>query len=591
MKTSRYLLISITYLVFSSTCWSTSMLFEVHPSTRTISCIAKNGDGLVVGTTGGLVIMNTCGKQVMLPGTPIRQIVSDGATGFFIASDKGLFHFEDGVLSKLWDEPVTSILVQKRSLFIGGLGGRIAKYYRNMVADYVKLPSQSPVHSIVCDNGRLLAATVQGLWSFEKSKYEEEKLSDDSLHEVITSVASLGGRLFAGTPAGLFEHRKGWQRLGRGQSGSIHVNSLTSDDKGTIYVATAGDGLYRLHRHRLGHIANSVEFATAIALQGKQLVVGTISKGVLRQNKTRYPLYTLDEEPPGNAITSLAFAEETKTLVVGTFDNGVGLSKDDEWQHYRAEDGVIASNWISHVASPGKGILLRHSDGTVHCRYTGDHFRQLGPKDGWPKEWTSSLGTCGWRSWAGTYSAFFLRSANSWRTVNPKPTLHGNIILDVALLDEEAWVATHRNGLYRWNALEDKWRKYTLGSGLTDTWITCVQSFNGEIWAGTFSGGICRLASTEEDRLKHPKDFLDSSLWEHHLDGKGINCLFVADEKLWVGTQSGLYCWDGKEFTNFGQREGLPSHTIWSITSDGERLWVGTDVGLCSAALEDMRRF
>ena len=591
MKVTKLLIIATICLAFTNPCWSSKALFAIHPSTRTVSCIGHSEQGLVVGTTGGLVIVNHNGRQVLLPGTPIRKIVSDGALGLFIATDKGLFYMEDSKLSKLWDKPVTSVLLQKRCLFLGSLNGRIVKYYRNIAVDFVKLPSQSPVHSIINDNGRLLAATVQGLWSFEKGQSQEEKLSDDTMHEVVTTLSSLGGRVFAGTPDGLFELRGKWQRLGGKRSRSIHVNSITAGDRGRVYVATAGDGLYSLQGTRLRHLRDSISFGTALRQYNNELYVGTITDGLLKHSKRPQAVYELNEEPPGNAITSLAYADETETLVVGTFDNGVGLAKGESWQNYRVENGKLRSNWISHVASPGKGVMLRHSDGSVFCQYTGDHFRKLGPKDGWPKEWTSSLGTCGWRSWAGTYSAFFLRSASSWKTVNPKPTLHGNIVLDVELLGNEAWVATHRNGLYRWDSLKNHWRKYTLGSGLTDTWVTSVESFNGEIWAGTFSGGLCRLASTEEERTNHPKDFLDSSLWEHHLNGKGVNCLFVAGEKLWIGTQSGLFCWDGKQFSQYGLGEGLPSQTVWAITSDGERLWVGTDVGLCSASLEEMGSF
>ena len=592
MRYAQTFILITVLLLHPSLAQCNKAVFRVHPSTRTVSAVAAAMSDMLVGTTGGLLIVNDEGKRLLLAGIPIRQIISDGATGAYIATDYGLYHWDESVLSKLWDKPVTSVIVKNRCLLLGSLAGRIVKWYRGITKDFAKLPSQSPVHSLVEDDGKLRAATVQGMWIYNNGVFEEEKLSDELLHQTITVLKTLGGRLFAGTPDGLFENlQKQWIRLGRGKTRACHVNDIAKDEKGIIYIATAGDGVLKLRNRRLRTIRKSTKFVTALTVFEDKLYLGTLVQGLLLHGKSASQLFSFEEEPPGNAITSLAYANETNTLVVGTFDNGVGLAKGSEWTHYRAENGNLSSNWVSHVASGGKGVLLRHSDGSVYCQYSGDYFRKLGVKDGWPKEWTSSIGTCGWRSWAGTYSAFFLRSANSWKTVAPKPTLHGNIVLDVELLDKEAWVATHRNGLYRWDALANEWRQYTLGSGMTDTWVTCVEEFQGEIWAGTFAGGLCRLRGTEEERSLHPNDYLKKSNWQHYLKNRGVNCLVVTEDELWIGTQKGLIRWDGSEFSEFGLEDGLPSSTIWAITSDGQNLWIGTDVGLCSASLETLRRF
>src|SRR5215471_7644933 len=50
---------------------------------------------------------------------------------------------------------------------------------------------------------------------------------------------------------------------------------------------------------------------------------------------------------------------------------------------------------------------------------------------------------------------------------------------------------------------------------------------------------------------------------------------------LWVGTQHGLYRYDGSHFQAFDVREGLPSSRIESLHETADHvLWAGTSSGL-----------
>lgn len=52
---------------------------------------------------------------------------------------------------------------------------------------------------------------------------------------------------------------------------------------------------------------------------------------------------------------------------------------------------------------------------------------------------------------------------------------------------------------------------------------------------------------------------------------------------LWFGTSGeGVYRYDGKEFTQFTEKDGLSNNKIWSILEDKSgMIWLGTDDGLC----------
>jgi len=70
-----------------------------------------------------------------------------------------------------------------------------------------------------------------------------------------------------------------------------------------------------------------------------------------------------------------------------------------------------------------------------------------------------------------------------------------------------------------------------------------------------------------------------------YVDGLGnlsVNCLLQDHSGfLWIGTESGLYQYDGSRFWQFGLKEGLPSVFVRALSLDRDgRLWVGTRDGL-----------
>ncbi|HLM60290.1 MAG TPA: two-component regulator propeller domain-containing protein, partial [Pyrinomonadaceae bacterium] len=98
--------------------------------------------------------------------------------------------------------------------------------------------------------------------------------------------------------------------------------------------------------------------------------------------------------------------------------------------------------------------------------------------------------------------------------------------------------------------------------------ISLVETEAGAIWMGTSESGLFRLG---EDRSLIPIS-----------DGLGdrkINCLLPdGNENLWIGTDSGIYLWDGARIVEPEEAAGLKNSRVLRILKDRQsKLWVATE--------------
>jgi signal transduction histidine kinase/streptogramin lyase len=100
--------------------------------------------------------------------------------------------------------------------------------------------------------------------------------------------------------------------------------------------------------------------------------------------------------------------------------------------------------------------------------------------------------------------------------------------------------------------------------------ISIAETSEGNIWLGTLGAGLFLFADNRVAAVNAG------------LPERKINCLLpISKEDLWVGSDNGLYRWNGKDF----RRDALPSSLgnvqILSLLQDRDsNVWVGTDHGL-----------
>lgn len=101
--------------------------------------------------------------------------------------------------------------------------------------------------------------------------------------------------------------------------------------------------------------------------------------------------------------------------------------------------------------------------------------------------------------------------------------------------------------------------------------VTSMVADNSGLWVGTDGQGLYRWDGTSVTKRYLIRD---SSLFDY------VNCLDFGHDHLYLGTDSGLYVFDGGRWQTFTVANGLPSDDITAIDASGWIVNIGTEAGI-----------
>lgn len=118
------------------------------------------------------------------------------------------------------------------------------------------------------------------------------------------------------------------------------------------------------------------------------------------------------------------------------------------------------------------------------------------------------------------------------------------------------------NGLYR----GDNWELFDLSDGLQSSMILALEEDqNGAIWCGT-ALGVSLIEGPTVTAFIDPE-----------APKSGVYDIFIDDNRIWFGTDEGLYLYDQGVWSQFAtSNSGLSNDLIYSITKHENRLHLGT---------------
>ncbi len=364
------------------------------------------------------------------------------------------------------------------------------------------------------------------------------------------------------------------------ENAGLTIHSIIQDHNCMLWLGTE-KGLARYdgstwHDILLGHPDSAYQVSALYEDRSFRIWVGTTSGKIFYLDESRkvHP-FDIDEGNPRKSIT--AITQDTRGYIwFATYGEGAYAYTGTRLFHFGTDDGLSGEDVYAMTATPAGEIWLGTDDGISVCTFDGElkQTRTLGLEDGLPDQIiTALLADRKGNVWIGTFEfgvVFYNAAIKS--VVRPFENPRMDEITSFTIFDEEEiWIGTHSTGVWR-HSPEFKFARRletvrSLKHGKVTGLLTDVE---GNIWIVMDGGAL--LSGFR------PFESLAVSIPE-------IQTIYTdSDDRLWVGTQKGLYRIESYQAAPSVPVSVLP-HLDLNITDILEdqfhQLWIGTiDKGL-----------
>ena len=525
--------------------------FEAAPN-----AVAQTADGYIwIGTGSGLVKYDGArfeawapppGKSLPSPNVVSLLGSSDGT--LWIGTAGGLLGWKNNDLREHLKNRIDGIIEDRkgriwaaraRTIEPGGLCQVTGEHPGCLGGDdRMKLPNAGTLAEDV--HGNLWVGTPTQLlrWhdgSFQ-SYFRDQLALLGATNGVESVAAAADGSVWVSVPA---ERSLGLLQIVDGRPKQVVLDgvkkpeftTLFVDREGSLWLATADDGLYRFYRGQVDHFRGEEGLSS-------NTVIGFF------------------EDREGNlwVTTSkgLDFFRESRVV---TFSTSEGLSSDHAGSVLVADDGTV---WISN-----RGGLDAIRDGKVtSIRIPGQRVTAL---------WQDHAG----RLWVGIGNRLTIYERGQFHEVNrPDGTPLGTITAIGEDREQNIWaVANPARTLYRIRDMQVQ-EEFSPPKIPLPRIVTADPS--GGVWLG-FVGSFGHLRDGKLDVIGQ---------------STALGLTAEADGSVWASTRDGLVRWKDGRAATLTSRNGLKCDTTYSAIRDDRRtLWLYTRCGLIGIADSELERW
>ena len=344
------------------------------------------------------------------------------------------------------------------------------------------------------------------------------------------------------------------------------------------------------------------------------MVVASYMMGVSQGEKSS----DISSSAPRNSSTESALesVSETSSVINNPSES---IIPEVKFSHFR-----VGNRNVKGMLADGDLMWVGTSGGVIRYELKTDNYRLFDVSTGsLLSNGVFHLSKLDNKIVVGTYGggmSIYDPANDKWRNYNIPDGLADQFVYDVQrVANGDIWIATWSGA----NRIIDgeldnpeKWETYNVENtkgGLPNDWVYGLEEGkNGEMWFAT-ENGLARFANGQWENWQH-EDGLGANLEKvekdikfsrdpgqasrHHAQQKqeqGLSDVNVAfnpnyvvslvvgdDGIVWSGTWgAGLAKFDGKTWTNYTSKEGLPSNHVFMLHKDKDGfVWAGTSHGL-----------
>ncbi|MBP6414265.1 MAG: SpoIIE family protein phosphatase [Bacteroidia bacterium] len=370
-----------------------------------------------------------------------------------------------------------------------------------------------------------------------------------------------------------------------------NIRCLRKDKLGNLWIGTRGGGVCRYDGKYFTNFTEKEGLSNDMVLciledKKGNLWFGTNGGGVSRFDGKTFTTFTEKQGLSNNYVWAIE-EDRSGNLWFGTKEKGICRYDGKTFTNYTVAQG-LSNNFITSIVEDTTGILWFGTYGGGVCNFDGKSFTNFTTNDGLNDNlvWSILEDKTG-NLWFGTSNGVCRYDGNRVDALLKGENKSTNIPIDLHTINGK---------------IVKTFIQYSVNEGLSHREVpTMVEDKAGNLWFGTYGGGICKFDGNRIDAIlnganiplsrqfdlqkvngKLVKTFVNYSENEGLSDDVIWSILEDKSGNLWIGTYNGgLNRYDGKTFTSFSEKDGLSNNFVTAIVEDkAKNLWFGSTRGL-----------